>query len=264
MNLSNSFLENTLSLPFKDENGVTKFLIGAALIFAGGIIPILPTLFFLGYLYRIHHKVVNEKSGPVMPEWDDWGKLLTDGLKYLGAILVYMLPVLVLVIGGSAVMMVGSVGMAVVTEEASQNSETLIGLMMLLVILASFVLILVGTILGLLIGIVSPAGLVHMSSQDNFSAAFRINEWGKILRANLGGYLLAFLIIMGLSIITTIAAQFLYFTIILCLIMPFVMSAGSYYIGVVSANLFAEAYIKGQAKLEQPAAPPMLEDVSVI
>ncbi len=263
MNLSNSFLEETLMMPLKDENGVTKFLIGAALIFAGGIIPILPTLFFLGYLYRIHHRVVNEQSGPLMPEWDDWGKLLTDGLKYLGAMLIYLAPALVLMFGGYVVMFGSTFGMALVAEAAGSDGEPL-GVLMMLVMFASIALIMLGVLLSLVIGVLTPAGLVHMSVKDTFAAAFRVNEWGKIMRANLSGYILALLIILGLTIIGTMAAQFLYVTVVLCCLMPFVLSAVYYYIGVVSANLFAEAYLKGQARLDQPPAQPMLEDIPVI
>jgi hypothetical protein len=263
MNLSNNFLEDTLAMPFKDDNGVTKLLIGAALIFASSIIPIVPLLFFLGYLYRIHHRVVTEKNGPVMPEWDDWSRLLTDGLKYLGALLIYMLPVIILMVGGYAVMIGSTVGMAIVSESAGSDAEAAIAFLMMLVMLASFALIMVGVLLSVVVGVLSPAGLVHMSVQDDFAAAFRVNEWSKILRANLSGFLLAFLILLGLGIISTMAAQFLYITVILCCLMPFVMSFVSYYLGVVSANLFAEAYLKGQAKLAQPASQPMLEDVPV-
>ncbi|MFZ6031418.1 MAG: DUF4013 domain-containing protein [Chloroflexota bacterium] len=255
MNTTSNFLQNALLHPFQDKNWGTKLLIGGALLLASMLIPVIPALFVLGYLYRIQRRVIIDKSGPQLPEWEDWGQLLQDGLKYLGAILVYMLPALLLMIGGYVFMMFSPMLITMVAEvgEVGEKAASVLGILLLLGFMGGVLAMLLGSVLGIAIGILVPAGLAHMSAQDRFGAAFEINVWIKNWRANAGGYVLAFVVVMGLSWALTFILSFTYFAAIFCCLLPAVaISYVSYYLGVVSANLYANAYINGQTEAGLP------------
>lgn len=255
MNTTSSFLQDAVTLPFRDKHWETKFIIGGMLLFASTIIPIFPALFFLGYLYRIQRQVITTKHGPLLPEWEDWGQLLQDGLKYLGVALVYTLPAMLLAFGGYALMMAFPFMVTILAETTQMGEEMApaLGVLFMLGFGAGIVAMLLGSVLSIATGLLIPAALGYMCAQDRFGAAFEINVWIKNWRANVGGYLLAFVIVMGLSWASMFVLSFTYFAAIFCCLLPAIaISFVSSYLGVVSANLYANAYLEGQAKIGLP------------
>lgn len=79
-----------------------KLLIGGLLSF----IPIV-NIFAFGYLYRMSVSV--RKSGQlILPEWNDWAGLFTDGIKFAIVWVVYwLLPILLVTLLGWLMTMVG-------------------------------------------------------------------------------------------------------------------------------------------------------------
>ena len=82
----------------EDENWVKKLGIGA-------LISFIPFLNFaaLGYQVQISRNVVQGEERP-LPEWNNLGDLFLDGLRVMGAMFIYMLPMLFLY--GLAVLLV--------------------------------------------------------------------------------------------------------------------------------------------------------------
>jgi hypothetical protein len=109
----------------------------------------------------------------------------------------------------------------------------------------------VGILLGILIAIIVPAGFGHLVAKDRFSAVFQVNEWWPIFRANFIGFLLAFLILLGISMIGSIIFQILFLTIILYCLIPLVLCAFTMYISLISMTLFAQTYSDGVHMLEE-------------
>jgi len=69
---------------------IRKSVIGGLLAF----VPII-NLFVFGYLYRFASRLVREGSLQ-LPEWEDWGGLFRDGLRFLAPWSLYwLLPVLI-------------------------------------------------------------------------------------------------------------------------------------------------------------------------
>jgi hypothetical protein len=103
--MTNSFTSDELlalaKFPFTDPRWKNKFLIGGLLSLAGYAIPVLPLLFVYGYCAQIMRRIIVENEAPYLPEWEDWGKFLQDGLKLFGVGLVYSLPGLIFFCGGS-------------------------------------------------------------------------------------------------------------------------------------------------------------------
>ena len=242
-------LQDVFAFPFKDPDWFKKLAIGSLLIIAGFIIPILPILFVYGYVMRVMRKVIVEAGEPYLPEWDDWGQLFIDGLKLLGAGLIYALPALILFFLGYMIAFLPAF-LVPWFEEIADASSVAFAIFPIFGMMLGFGTMGLGILLAVAVGIIVPAALGHLVAEDRFAAAFEINAWWPVFRANLTGFLLAFVIIMGFWMIGSFIFQILYFTIILCCLMPLVFSVFSMYLSLVSLTLFADAYHDGVRKLD--------------
>jgi len=61
----------------------------------------------------------------------------------------------------------------------------------------------------------------------------------------LSGFMISFVIVFGLTHLVLYAIYGLYYTIILCFIIPFVSSFTVFYLSLVAFPLFAQAYKEG-------------------
>ena len=87
---------------FEDDQWITKILIAAVILLVGVLfswvlaIPLILAFALLsGYMVEITRRVM---AGQVdgLPEWDDWGALLMDGIKFWVVGIVYALPLIIL------------------------------------------------------------------------------------------------------------------------------------------------------------------------
>jgi hypothetical protein len=247
-------LKELLAFPFQDDDWKNKLLIGTLIVFAGFAIPLIPFFFLYGYMMQIMHHIIVEKGKPFLPKWDDWGKLFVDGAKLLGAVLIYMLPIIILItLGTFIVIFLPMLGIPVAIAGGEENSEAagatmaVLGMVSMIVF---FILMGAGMIIGLAIGIVIPAIMGHVAATGEFGAAFRLKEWWAIFKANVGGFLLAYLIVFAISMVLNSLLMFLYCTIILCCIVPFLTAPITLYTLIISGALFGEAYREGVEKTE--------------
>lgn len=244
---------------FKDPDWKRKFLIGFLLYLAGFIVPIVPWIFFSGYMARII-QIGIEEDDDVLPEWDDWGELFILGLKLMGVGFIAALP-FILLFGCGYLAMMAPAFMGVF--EPSYGDE-ISPAWIITPILGSFggmCIMGLGLIFSLLIGIFIPPAMSHMIAEGQFSAAFRVSEWFQIFKANLGGYLIAYILIMGTAFTLSFAFQLLYMTFVLCWTIPFVMSLISIYIGIVTGAIFGQTYRVGKENLDFVLLPEESEAV---
>jgi hypothetical protein len=83
-------LEAVFTFPFKDRQWIQKLGLACLLMTVGSfILPIIPTLFVVGYVARIQRRIIKDKSVPFLPAWDDWGQYLSDGFKLTVAGLIW-------------------------------------------------------------------------------------------------------------------------------------------------------------------------------
>jgi hypothetical protein len=104
--------------------------------------------------------------------------------------------------------------------------------------------------------VIVPVAAGHVIATNQFGAAFRVREWWSIFRANLSGYLITYVLILGFWMALSFAIQILYFTVIFCCLLPFVMAFVMMYVMIIASVLFAQAYEAGVKKLALPAATP--------
>ena len=162
---------------FEDDSWITKILIAAAILFLGVLfswlllIPlIVATALLNGYMVEIIRRVIRGQVDG-LPEWDNWGDLIAEGLKVLVIEIVYMLPIII----ASFCM--------IVPAAAAESSEGLSAF--LSVILSCFMLI-----WAILATVVLPAATAIYAATDDLAAAFRFGEVFALVRDNLSTYLI--------------------------------------------------------------------------
>ncbi len=234
-------LLNSLTFPFEDPQWVKKVAIGTGLSIAGFIVPIIPMLFVYGYSLRIMQRIISEDGKPALPEWKDWGKLFTDGVKLWGAGLLYSLPILILLIAGMAVILF--VFLLPVTSVRSggtpppQNWALFAGGF---VLLGAMILVLV--VLSWAIALLQGAGLSHLAAKDSFAAAFRFGEWWPIFKKGFVAFLLAVVVSMVLVWILTLLMQIVTITVVLAILLPLLMGIYAFVILLYQNAFYALAY----------------------
>ena len=247
--------QQVLAYPFRDPKWGNKLLVGSAVLLAGFIVPVVPGLFVMGYFARLLRQVIVDGEWR-LPEWDDWGQMLTDGLKLFAVSLVYSLPAIVL--------MVIAFGLSFLPTfmpffQAGVD-ESQIGTWVAAMLGASmlgWVLMGLATLVWLVTLLFQPPAIAHMVAKGPFGAAFRIREWGRIVRRNWAGFALAYVIAMGLVMAVYTAMTAMYFTLVLCFLMPFVMVPLEVYVLMIAGAVFGDAYRTGANRLAGVGLSPV-------
>ena len=157
---------------FRIRRGVSKFLIAALfLIFSGFLVP---ALFLIGWFMRVAKNVMVTKTLGDLPEWDEWGHMILDGLKLVAVVLIYFLPIMVLFPISLALGFIPVVGWI---------SGGILSWLTYLFAVALTVFVI-------------PA-LLNMIDKGSFGAAFHFKEWWENLKSNFAGYLVVYLIVAG-------------------------------------------------------------------
>ena len=241
-------LNIAFSFPFKDPNWQQKLLIAFLLVIANFIIPFIPMIFLLGYCYQIARSIIIDKAEmPVLPEWQDWGGFFKDGIKLIGVSLVYMLPA-VLVFALGVLVIAGGSFLIVFLEGLGERYQVLLGIFSMLSSLSWVFFMGVGMVLSLLTGIFYAPAVTHMIAKGEVAAAFHFKEWWPYFKKNFFGFLLSYLMIWGISMVSAILMQILQLTVVLCCLIPILMSFVSTYSTLVSYALFGYAYLEGVEK----------------
>jgi len=236
-------LNHLFFFPLENKEARKNFLIGSALILAGFIIPILPTLLVIGYQMKIMRQVIQGEK-PSLPDWGDWETLLKNGAKFFGVRLVYTLPLLLVMIP----LFILLFALPFLAGNSQHGDAIMVAFTLAfglgMICLMPFSLALM---------IVIPAAELHVAETNEFSAGFRVREWWPIFRKNIGGFLVAFLIYYGLTLVLSVFFQIIIMTLILVCILPFLMPPVSMYLSTVMYTAFAQAYRDGRAKQPIPA-----------
>jgi hypothetical protein len=243
-------LSQILLFPVRDSEARKSFLIGCAVALAGFIVPIIPYLFLFGYAAGIARQVFNGES-PRMTRWDDWGGLFQDGAKLFGVRIIYALPILIIAMP----MAIAGFAMPFILDNVNSSEvETVIAIFVPVMLLFGCLLVLLSLPLALII----PAAEMNVVDKNEFAAGFRIREWWGILRANLGGFIVALVIVYAASTALTIVTQILMATIILSCLLPFFLPAVTAYTTLVMYAMFAQAYKVGRDKLAGMEVTPVV------
>lgn len=215
---------------FEDEQWITKILIGAAILLLGTVfswvllIPLILAFALLGgYMVEIMRNVMRGDLSE-LPEWDDWGQLIADGLKVVVIGIVYSLPIIIISV-------CLSIPMGIFAEDA-EGLSTLIGLF-----LSCFAIL-----YSIALSIVLPAAIAFYAADDDMSAAFRFGDVFRFAGDNLSTYLITFIMSWVANLIGSLGS-------VVCGIGWLVTYP---YAIMVTGHLYGQAYMEGVA--QAPAA----------
>jgi hypothetical protein len=246
-------LRNIFRFPFQAAKWQERFLLGALLIFAGSFVPIVPTIFVYGYILQITRQAIKGED-LTLPAWSDWNKFLLDGLRGTAVSLVYLLPGLLIFLGGAGIYSASMMAFPLMIGSAEHSGEGARVLPIVLMFFFSFGVLMLSMFLGTLLMFLGalplPMATAHMITCDKLGAAFRVREWWKLLRVNWLGYGISFVIVAGLAMVLNAAIALLYYSVVLCCLVPFITAPIGFYLSLVSAATFGQTYRESVTLLE--------------
>jgi hypothetical protein len=241
-------LKKVVFFPFQGKDWLSKVAIGAAMGF--GYFLVIPTIPLVGYFGRIMKRIIVDDEDPTLPAWDDWGGLFLDGLKFIGAGIIFMLPAMVIMFVGYGVFMVMDFSMAFSAQSWSYsygNPPTF--LLFVIGMFVGMIIMWIGSFLSIFTAILLPPALGNMVAKGNFGAAFHFNEWWPAFKANFTGYLLVLALVAGIYMLMLTAVMILYATVIFCFLLPFAIGLVLFLLGAIVFSLYGVTYRDAVRKL---------------
>jgi hypothetical protein len=191
MNITKSF-----TFMFEDPDWLRKLGIGTlvmllGLLFSPVLIGLIPLIIIAGYGLDVTRNVLQGNSSP-LPAWEEWGNFLMRGLKLVGAMIVWALPMIVPMIP----LFIG----AAISENT--NNGALSGMGSLLMLCGSCLVFLWGIVLLVL----SPAIYVRLAQTDRFTSAFEFGQLWSFTRTNISNVIVAILLSLLAGVIASVVA----------------------------------------------------------
>lgn len=238
-----SGLKRFFTFPFEGTDWQKRFIIGAVLMLLSFFIPVIPVIFVFGYIVQVMRQAIEGKP-LTLPEWEDWGKLGMDGLRYGVVSLAFTLPGFLVYFGGMGLYMVSAMvlPMSMQMMEHGRGNFAVIPLFFVVSMLIMFISIFLGMILVLLGMIPLPVALSHFVTKDQVGAAFRFREWWSVLWRNRLSYFIAWVVVGGLFAVLYMGMMLLYSTMIFCILIPVLSAPLLFYLMLVKATVFGETY----------------------
>jgi hypothetical protein len=172
---------------FEDQDWLKKILIG-------GVVNLIPIVNFAGTGYFIEAlKNTAEGRELPLPEWgEDFGGKFMKGLMTGIAGFLYALPIMIVM--GIIIGLTAAIGAAVSDEDTATTVAAIcpmIGYCLMFVYMILLMLIL-------------PAATVRYALTGQFGAFFRFGEIIALIKANIGGYIIALLVALVAGLIAQI------------------------------------------------------------
>ncbi|MHB9031738.1 MAG: DUF4013 domain-containing protein [Anaerolineae bacterium] len=244
--ISTANLQSALSFVIQDKKWGSKVLIAGLMALLCCIIPIIPVLLLLGYQARIMRRITNEDGKPALPDWNNWGDMFIDGLRLLAINIIYLLPGILVFLFGYVALFASAIGGAAMARHAG-DGPGLVGVLFMWFFFGF------GILLGMAGYLFSVPAQVHAISKSQFSAAFDFRAWWRVFKSNWIGFVLAIVVVFGLSQAMGLVFAVAWLTICLICLTPFIIIAVMVYTLLVTSALYALAYREGTDIL---AAPP--------
>jgi hypothetical protein len=221
------------------EDWVKTLLIGGVLSLLSALV--IPTFFVLGYVLRVLRKTMRGDEEP--PVFDEWGDLAVDGLKgFVIGFVYFLIPGLVV----AAAVFLGFAG--AVIGGGSDTAGLFGGLVALVGALVGFVLMLFA-------GYVTPAALANYAETDRLGAAFSYSDLKPVLTS--GKYATAWLYAFAVFFVAGIVSGLLGATGVGAILSAFVtfyaLVAAYYIIGTAWADLH-HVELRGDGMPDEQAA----------
>jgi hypothetical protein len=212
-----------IRFPMEDKDWVMKIIIG-------GILS-LPILFFIafGYEFKVMKNSINLK--PEMPEWKGFADLFVKG------IFVFIIGLLYLIIPA----IIGSIG--IVTGVLSTMAIDIfqpINMLSGILTSSAIGIFFIAALLMLIALFILPMAIAMYAKSDNFGDSFKFGEIFNRIKSIFGEYVVSYIILILLLIISGIIGLIPFIGWLLGLFATF-------YIFIVASNMFGQLYLKSKA-----------------
>lgn len=228
---------------FEDKEWITKLAIGGVILLAGTIlsflvIPIIAAFaLLLGYTLVVIRNVYEGNPTP-LPRWDNIGDLFVKGLTALVGALIWALPIIVLAF--CVVLVLGLTGgLANSDTSGARALASIAGLVILCLYCILF-------LLGIGVNLFIYAPLTNFALTNRLSEFWDFQGALRFVRANVGNYLIAFL----LALVANFVASF---GVIACVIGIFFTS---FWAMLVIAHLFGQVARTNLTPTDSTTLPP--------
>jgi len=208
-----------LGFAFQDEEWVKKILIAAVLVLTG-----IGGIAVAGWSVEIIRRLVNNEQ-EILPGWDNIGKYFLDGLKLGIVFFIWSLPIILV---GACVG-----GLAPLASDQLANYRTANTIQIVVISCVSLLAIVYSIILALL----APAVFGRSAEDLPFGQLLKPGPAFKLLRANFGGFLVAWLLAdIGFGLLAMVGT-------IICVVGIFPAVAYGY---AFAGHLLGQAYVKAK------------------
>jgi len=238
-------IKDILRFPFQSPDWQKNFIIGSLMVFSNSLIPFVPLLFLGGYYLSImKNTALGEEL--TLPAWEHWEAYFKDGLRGLIIYFVFFLPSMIVGLFG---MLVYFAFIFILSAEGDglYAPGIVIGVWVFMGIM--FICMAISMLLGVLGAIPTPIATARMLKEDRLGAAFELRTLFYILRANGWGYLLAWIVSIGLLGAFYFFFMIVYSSMILCCLLPILSAPIIFYIGAVTSALYGSTYRESLAIL---------------
>jgi hypothetical protein len=216
---------------FDDKDWIKKVAIAAGILALGILffwLLFIPTILAIallgGYMVEIIRRVLRgEMDG--LPEWDNWGVLMADGLKVWVIGVVYALPILIL-----------SLCLSIPIAALSDRAEGLSSLL-------SVFLSCISLLYAIAVTLVLPAATAAYAATNDLGAAFRFGQIFRLVGDNLPTYLITLVMTWVASAIGSLGS-------LVCGVGWLATFPYSY---MVIGHLYGQAYLESTGKAQPPA-----------
>lgn len=217
-----------LSFVTEDERWMSKIGIGAVVVLACILTSFLIIPIFLlgmimsGYTVKTARNVMDGVERP-LPEWENWGQLLSDGFAVFVAGIVYTLPVWLLAC--CATLFIVPLG----NTSGGDAADIMAGIGFLGITVVSCLIFLVAIALML----IYPAIIIQYARIGELSATFQFSKVLEIARENIGDIVITLLVVFGVSFVISLVGA-------IPLIGWIVALAGQIYLIAVQGHLYGQ------------------------
>lgn len=255
--------QRTFTFPFEDEDWGNKFLVGSLFYLLAPFLLFIPLIIPQGYALRVWRDAVAGLP-PRLPEWDQWDDMGVRGLAYYAITFVYSLPLWIMwafvaaVAGGGVLALVwASEGM-----ESGDASTILSVVLALFFVIGVGMAIIIALALSFFIVLLLTVALGRYLENSRFGAAFEFGAVWRTMRANAGGLVMAWGVLLITSLLLTVFVGQL--NAIPCLgplLVYLLMSPIMFYVSLVQARVMGLAYHEAQCRLgAAPSSEPEPEE----
>ncbi|MEI8307424.1 MAG: DUF4013 domain-containing protein [Chloroflexales bacterium] len=171
-------MRRAFSYVFDDDEWLTVILLGGLILF----VPILGQIVLIGFLCETARNVATGNSRP-LPKWNHLGETFRLGLSGLLIQLVYALPIILLACVFGCLLIIGTATL--------RQSSTVVGSVIMLTFLCILPLL---SLVSLVVQPLTLGAMVRYLQTGSLGAALRVGAVADLLRSDMGGWLLLWLL----------------------------------------------------------------------